>query len=238
MANGVDAYATRISPEAARVRKELPKELLLKLLDVLEDLAKNPDAYPQRTQTIGTRGEIFLYRHPEPPFEITYEINRANRIIDFVHFAARIVELKRVFVSYSHEDVEWLDRLRKFLTPLEDQGLIRVWDDTKIQVGSNWQAEIRKALGSAKAAVCLVTQEFLTSDFIKTQEIPLLLEKAQQEGVKIMWVAVKKSTVKDSVIFKFQAANDPERPLEMLDGPQQNMVLNQIYEKIKAALAA
>jgi len=238
MANGVESYATRNSPEAAQVRKELPKDLLLKLLDVLEDLAKNPDSYAQRTRTIGARGDMFLYVHPDPPFEITYEINRATRIIDFVHFAARIVELKRVFVSYSHQDAPWLERLRKFLMPLENQGLIRIWDDTKIQVGSDWQAEIRKALESAKAAVFLVTPDFLNSQFIQAQEMPTLLDKAHQEGVKIIWVAVKSCPVQDSVISKFQAANDPKLPLEMMDEPHQNMVLTQIYEKIKAALAA
>jgi hypothetical protein len=238
MPDGFAPYACSYAPEAAKVRNELSRELLLKLLDVLDELAANPDAYPQRIRAMGTRGDMFLYVHPEPAFEITYEIDRANRRIYFVHFAARIVELKRVFISYSHEDAPWLIRLRKFLIPLENQGLIRLWDDTKIQVGSDWQAEIRKALESAKAAVFLVTQDFLNSQFIQAQEMPPLLEKAHQEGVKIIWVAVKSCTVKDSVISKFQAANDPEHPLEMLDEPQQNMVLTQIYEKIKAALAA
>jgi len=233
-----DGYAYSNSPEARKDRGDLSRELLVKLLDAVEDLARNPDAYPQRIRSLGTRGDLFLYVHPEPSFEITYEIDRANRKINFVHFAARIVELKRVFVSYSHEDLKWLERLRKFLIPLENQGLIRIWDDSKIQVGSDWQAEIRKALESAKLAVFLVTQDFLNSQFIQAQEMPPLLEKAQQEGVKIIWVAVKSSTVKDSVISKFQAANDPERPLEMLDEPQQNKVLTEIYEKVKAALAA
>jgi hypothetical protein len=238
MPDGTVGYAWSFSPEAGKVRKELSRELLLKLLDVVDDLARNPDAYPERARSLGTRGDMFLYVHPEPPFEITYEIDRANRKIYFVHFAARIVELKRVFVSYSHEDLKWLERLRKFLIPLENQGLIRIWDDSKIQVGSDWQAEIGKALESAKAAVFLVTQDFLNSPFIQAREIPPLLEKAHQEGVKIIWVAVKSCTVKDSVIFKFQAANDPERPLEMLDEPQRNKVFTEIYEKIKAALAA
>jgi hypothetical protein len=233
-----DGFAYSNSPEARKVSRELSRELLLKLLDVVEDLARNPDAYPERTRSLGSTGSMFLYVHPEPPFEITYEIDRANRRIYFVHFAARIVELKRVFVSYSHLDLEWLERLRKFLTPLENQGMIRIWDDSKIQVGADWQAEIRKALESAKLAVFLVTQDFLNSQFIQAQEMPPLLEKANQEGVKIIWVAVKSSTVKDSPVFRFQAANDPERPLEMLDEPQRNKVLTEIYEKIKTALAA
>lgn len=40
------------------------------------------------------------------------------------------------------------------------------------------------------------------------------------------------------MIYQFQAANDPDHPLELLDEPQQNVVLTQVYEKVKAALAA
>lgn len=176
-----DEFACSCSPEAAKVRRELSRELLLKLLDVIDELARNPFAHPERIRTLGTSGNMCLYVHPEPAFEITYEIDRTNRRLYFVHFAARIVELKRVFVSYSHEDVKWLERLRKFLTPLENQGLVRIWDDSKIQAGSDWQAEIRKALESAKAAVFLVTQDFLNSPFIQAHEIPPLLESARRE---------------------------------------------------------
>jgi hypothetical protein len=167
-----------------------------------------------------------------------YEIDMQNRKIYFMHFAAPIVELSRVFVSYSHIDEPWLQRLRKFLKPLEDQGLIHIWDDTKILVGSDWRSEIEKSLKSAKMAVFLVTQDFLNSQFIQTQEIPSLLERAEQEGVKIVWIAVKSSTVQASILARFQAANDPMQPLVTLTDVQLDQVLSQIYEKIKAAVAA
>ena len=237
MPEGFAEYACSYSPVAIQDRKDLTREHLLKLLDVLDDMSRNPDAYTERSRSFGMKGDIFLYVHPEPRLEITYEIDRTNRKLYFVHFRDRVVEVKRVFLSYSHEDQKWLERLRKFLTPLEDQGFF-IWDDTKIPAGSEWQAEIRKALESAKAAVFLVTQDLLISQFIKAQEMPPLLKKAQQEGVKIIWVAVKPSTVKDSPFFKFEAANDPDHPLEMLDERQQDDVLKKIYEKVKAALAA
>ena len=59
-----------------------------------------------------------------------------------------------------------VDKLKQFLRPLEEQDLIRVWDDTEIRPGADWLADIRKALESARVAVFLVTQNLLDSPFI------------------------------------------------------------------------
>jgi hypothetical protein len=234
-----DGYSYVYLPSARRVRDQLPQELLPKLVNVIDDLAANPDQYPSRVQILGkgANGDLVLYHHLEFPLEIMYEIDRKHHKIYFQHFAAPIVELKKVFLSYSREDMQWLDRLRKFLKPLEDRGLVRIWDDRLVEMGANWREEIEKSLRSAKMAVFLVTQDFLNSQFIQTQELPVLLERAKQEGVKIAWIYVKSCNVGDSVLYRYEAANDPKQPLEMLAEPQQNLVLTQIYEKIKAAVA-
>ncbi len=231
-------YATSFLEAAQRDRKELPKELALILWDIVDNLAKDPDAYPERTRKMGRKEELLLYTHPDPPLEITYEVDRANRKLYVLHVVARVVDVKPVFVSYSHVDVEWLKRLQKFLNPLETQGLVRIWDDTKIQPGAEWLEEIRNYLASAKMAVLLVTQEFLNSDFIQKEEVSSLLAKAQQKGLKIFWIPVKYSTVKHSVLEKYQAAYDPEHPLEMLDEAHQNKAMVEICEKIRTALAS
>ena len=52
-----------------------------------------------------------------------------------------------VFVSYSHKDCEASERLKTFVRPLEREGLIGYWDDTRIEAGNDWKAEILTALG-------------------------------------------------------------------------------------------
>lgn len=230
-------YAYVYQDDARAMLEKLPVELQPKVRDLIDDLADNPDAYPARVKSIGTNpnGEMILYTHPDFPLEITYAIDRKNRKITFMHFAYRLVELKQLFVSYSHCDAKWRDLLQTYLTALNSR--VHVWDDTMIQAGEQWQQEIEKSLKAAKAAVFLVTQEFLASKFINAQEIPPLLERAQQDGVKIFWIAVGSSTVMDSVLSKFQGLNDPKRPLEMLPKAKRNQVMVEIYEKIKAGVA-
>lgn len=233
-------YSQVVSPAARSVRDHLPPELLPKLLTLIDELTENPDQFPLRTQPMGrgaNGGDLILYVHPDFPMEIMYEVERTKHIIYFLHFAAPLVELKKVFLSYSHQDTQWLDRLRKFLKPLEDRGLIRVWDDRMIGVGTKWLDEIDKSLRSARMAIFLVTQDFLNSQFIQAQEVPTLLKRADSEGVRIVWIAVKASTVMDHFLSQYQAANDPKTPLEALTEAQLNQALIDIYTKIKAAVA-
>jgi len=145
--------------------------------------------------------------------------------------------MRPVFISYSHKDAEWLRKLRQFLRPLEERELIRVWDDIEIRTGSDWLAEIRKALDSARVAVFLVTQNLLDSSFVKEKEIPALVDAATNRGCLIFWIAVSSSTIADSPLAKYQGAISPSSPLDLMTEPQQNRVLLEIYEKMKAAVS-
>ena len=229
----LDPYAYTNSPEARETRKQLPSQLVQKLVEIIDELSLDPEAHPERIQKIGRKGDILLYKHPDPPLEITFEIDREKRTLYFIHFAAPVVQLKHVFVSYSHADAEWLERVKKFLAPLESLGILRIWDDKQIKVGDEWLLEIKKSLSAAKLALLLVTQDFLQSDFIQRQELVSLLSSAERDGLKVIWIAVKASTVEDTPISRFQAANDPARPLEGLTEAERNQVLVQIYKKIK-----
>ena len=48
----------------------------------------------------------------------------------------------KVFVSYSHKDSYWLERLKIHLRPLGRDHSIDLWEDTRIRLGSRWQEEV------------------------------------------------------------------------------------------------
>jgi hypothetical protein len=54
-----------------------------------------------------------------------------------------------IFISYSHADEEWKDRVVKQFRVLESEGHFDVWDDRQIAVGDDWYPEIEKALNEA-----------------------------------------------------------------------------------------
>jgi len=122
-----------------------------------------------------------------------------------------------IFVSYSHDDVGWLDRLTLVLTPMVGQDRIRMWDDRRIQPGAQWQAEIDEALNAADAAVLLVSASFLASPFISGTELPAILRRWKHGQLAVVWVAVSPALYEATPLSQLQAANDPELPLSRLD---------------------
>lgn len=121
---------------------------------------------------------------------------------------------RTVFVSYSHTDRRYLQRLQVHLRPLEREGLITFWADTNLRPGDRWREEVRTAIDSARIAVVLVSADFLASEFIAEDELPPLLETAKREGARIMPVILSAcGFTRHKSLANFQAVNDPARPL-------------------------
>ena len=51
-----------------------------------------------------------------------------------------------IFISYSQEDREYMEELKKHLRLFERQGLVCIWADTDIQCGKKWSTEIKEKL--------------------------------------------------------------------------------------------
>ena len=143
----------------------------------------------------------------------------------------------QVFISYSHDDESWRERLERHLQPLVRGGELRVWVDTKITPGSDWRREIDAAIDSAKVAVLLISGSFLASRFISEVELPKILTRHQREGLVIFWIPVSASNYQDTELEQFQAAYDPRTPLNSLKKSKAEQALVQICQRIKDALS-
>jgi len=54
-----------------------------------------------------------------------------------------------VFISYSHKDEDWKDRLVTHLGVLEEAGILDLWNDRRIEAGDDWKPEIEEAESTA-----------------------------------------------------------------------------------------
>jgi ActR/RegA family two-component response regulator len=142
---------------------------------------------------------------------------------------------KSVFISYSHQNRDWLDRFKKNLKVLERTNQLTIWDDTKIKSGNKWKVEIKNALASASVALLLVTPDFLASDFITNTELPVLFRAAKRKGLRILWVAVEPSLYDETVICDFQATNAPNKPLSTLPKAKADQEIIKICKLVKEA---
>lgn len=147
----------------------------------------------------------------------------------------RMEKKHSIFISYSHEDKEWLTKVLKYLKPLQRfYNNLDVWSDEKIKASDVWKEEIDNALSQATIAILIVSPDFESSDFITDEELQPLLEKAQKEGTKIMPLIVRPCAYfVENGLSKYQAINDPKLPLSGMSGYEQESKLVEMVRVIK-----
>jgi len=142
-----------------------------------------------------------------------------------------------VFISYSHNDAEFLNRIKVHLKPLEKQNLIDLWDDTKLKAGLEWKKEIEKALDVAGIALLLISADFLASDFITENELPPLLNNAQEKGTTILPVILKPCRFsREPNLSQFQAVNKPSEPVQSLSEYGREKLFEEIARQIELSI--
>ena len=138
-----------------------------------------------------------------------------------------------IFISYSHIDQLWLERIQIMLKPLVRKGNLTLWDDKKLHTGDNWLIEIGNALERARVSVMLVSPNFLASDFISEVELPTLLQAASNGGLKVCWILISSCLYETSGLIEFQAAHNIDEPLDSLNDSKLNVTLANIARQIK-----
>ena len=144
---------------------------------------------------------------------------------------------RKAFVSYSHADRQYMERLMIHLKPLIKKGLIDVWVDTKIKSGDQWKKEIEAALACSGIAILLVSADFMASDFIVDNELPPLLTMAEVKGTKILPVIVSPCRFsREPTLNQFQAANSPSEPLSSLSIDKREEIYDKLANDIESVI--
>ena len=143
----------------------------------------------------------------------------------------------KVFISYSHKDKRWLEQIQVHLRPLEREGIVDRWDDTRIRTGQKWKEEIDKALSEAKVAVLLISPDFLASDFVVEDELPPILAAQEKEGLVVMPLLLSPSLFTDTkVLSQFEAINNPSKTLSEFKTPGRGRILVRLAREIRDVL--
>ena len=92
----------------------------------------------------------------------------------------------KVFFCYAHEDEPLLKTLKKYLTPMQRQGLIAIWYDRDISAGTAWEREISEHLNTAQIILLLVSPDFMASDYCYGIEMKRALERHQRKEARVI----------------------------------------------------
>jgi hypothetical protein len=143
----------------------------------------------------------------------------------------------KIFISYSHKDSKWLQRLQIHLKPLGQLHDITPWDDTLIKPGENWREMIKRALEEAKVAILLISADFLASDFINSDELPPILSAAVSEGLVVFPIVISSSRFFETKsLSQFQSVNSPSQPVNMMPKAKQESLFLKVSRDIEKVL--
>jgi internalin A len=115
-----------------------------------------------------------------------------------------IKDMKKIFVSYSKEDATYKTEFKKHTITLQNEGLIDVpFDDGQIEFGVEWDEAIKKKISECDIMVCLISVDFLNTEYIQRVEI----KRALDEGKMLVPIVIKPCDWENSEIAKYQVAS-------------------------------
>lgn len=139
-----------------------------------------------------------------------------------------------VFISYSHEDESYKDKLEKHLSILKRNNVIETWHDRKIIPGEEWDKKIKTELENAKIILLLVSVDFLSSNYCYDIEIKRAVERHDKGEAILIPVMLRKCDWSDTCFSKIQALPKNAKPVKNFD--DEDEAFYSIIEGIKLSL--
>lgn len=171
----------------------------------------------------------------------TYTINDNCELIDnrempisiyqnFTH--KRLKKMKKVFISYSHDDLNYRKELQTYLVNLERENKIEIWHDGLIEAGIGWNEKIIEKLKESDIIILLISQTFISSKYIHEVEMKKALEQKLQGNSKIVPILVSNCDWNNWNVF-MENNNDSENEKGKLNN-YQLMPMNEDNQRLEA----
>lgn len=111
-----------------------------------------------------------------------------------------------IFISYAHEDKEWvlegpgnihlIPRIRRHTSPDAE-----IWFDEGLVIGEKWDEEIHNHIVQSHIAILLISESFVSSDYIVNKELLWIKEQVEKNDMKIVPLLIGNITEKSKRII-------------------------------------
>ncbi len=119
----------------------------------------------------------------------------------------------KIFIAYAHQDEEYLKKFIRCLVPLKRLGMIDLWHDHEILVGSDWDKKIRKELYDADIIVFLVSYDFLASEYISSVEVNRALIQHESKQSTVVPIIIRAVPLEHTEFSHIQALPSDGEPV-------------------------
>lgn len=127
------------------------------------------------------------------------------------------MSVPKIFISYAHEDIDFLKALVKRLKPLKRTKKIELWHDGELKPGEKWDESVKGHLAAADIIIILLSVDFIDSDYIFDEELPRIIERREKKEIQLIPIMARGVTLEGTGIGKYQCLpQDDARNLKPL----------------------
>lgn len=167
------------------------------------------------------------------------------KLVDFASYFKddEILQPKKVFISYSKEDLSHTKRLLTHLSILQRQGYIESWFDRAMLAGEEWDKRIKEELKQADIVLFLISSDFLATDYIWNTDIKAALENQRTQGQLLVPILLRKCLWEENlspfgtlqaIPRSTEQANEELTPITLWNN--QDSAWTEVAEQIKACV--
>ena len=119
----------------------------------------------------------------------------------------------KIFVSYSHKDVQLKNALLEHMASLFHEGVATAWHDREIVAGDAWSREIDNQLEIANVILLLISPSFLASRYCYGVELDRALARAREGEAVVIPILLRPADWKTSSFSHLQALPTNAQPI-------------------------
>jgi internalin A len=200
---------------AAQVRAYISEKMEEAKIDSPEDMYLSVDGkYFVNHQELEEAGktsdsELFLkntiaaYSIDDNTQKINTKTYKIQPVSIYKNFSKNIKDMKKIFVSFSSKDEEYKDEFIKHTKGLQDDRLIeKPFACSDIMLGADWDATVKKEIDECDIMVCLISVDFINSNYIRQIEV----KGAMKQNKTLIPIIIRPCDWKTADFAKFQAA--------------------------------
>lgn len=104
------------------------------------------------------------------------------RLTSFKKYLKTPLKMKKLFISYSKQDIRLVNKFIEHLSALQRDGKISHWYCSELEAGSNWNDEIQKHFDDSDIVCFMISPNFMKTDYIHEHEIKKAFERKKADS--------------------------------------------------------
>jgi len=155
-------------------------------------------------------------------------------LYDFKKYFKNKNIMKKIFISYSKDDLSLVNQFIDHLSSLKRDGLIGSWYCTELLAGGEWDKDIQRHFDESDIICIMVSPNLMKTDYIHKYEIAKAFEKLKvNENFKIVPIILNycRWSTKDNNLSQFTALPYTAKPIT--DFKDKNMAWFIVIECIR-----